>query len=112
MNDCIFCKIIKGELPSTALYEDEYVYAFEDIYPQAPIHIIIVPKEHIESASEFNSKNSHLAAKCFEAIAKIAGEQGLKDGYRVITNIGKDGGQTVFHIHFHLLGGQKFGDLV
>ena len=112
MDDCIFCKIIKGELPGAVVYEDDYVFAFRDIYPQAPIHIIIVPKEHIASAAEFNPDNSHIAAKCFEAIAKIAETEGLTGGYRVITNIGADGGQTVFHTHFHLLGGNKFQGLV
>ena len=112
MRDCIFCKIVKGELPSTVVYEDEHVYAFHDIYPQAPIHIIVIPKEHITSAADFSSENSHLAAKCFEAIAKIAKSQNLDNGYRVITNIGKGGGQTVFHTHFHILGGKKFGNLI
>jgi histidine triad (HIT) family protein len=112
MNDCIFCKIIKKELPSTLVYEDEYVCAFHDIYPQAPVHIIVIPKEHIVSAAEFNSENSYLAAKCFEAIAIIAQNEGLQNGYRVVTNIGADGGQTVFHIHFHLLGGRQFRGLV
>ena len=112
MSDCIFCKIINKELPSTSVYEDEYVYAFHDIYPQAPVHVIVIPKEHIASAADFNADNSHLAAKCFEAIAKIADKEGLQGGYRVITNIGADGGQTVFHLHFHLLGGREFRGLV
>ena len=112
MNNCIFCKIIKGEMPSTVVYEDEYVYAFYDIYPQAPVHIIVIPKEHVTSAADFNAGNSHLAAKCFEAIAVIADKEGLHSGYRVVTNIGEDGGQTVFHVHFHLLGGREFRGLV
>ena len=112
MNDCLFCKIVKSEVPSTVVYEDEYVYAFHDIYPQAPVHIIVIPKEHITSAADINQENSHLAAKCFEAITKIANEEGLDGGYRVITNIGADGGQTVFHLHFHLLGGREFRGLV
>ena len=112
MSDCIFCKIIKGELPSTIVYEDENVLAFRDIYPQAPVHILIIPKEHVESTADINSANSHLVAKCFEAIAKIAEAEGLGGGYRVITNTGPDSGQTVFHIHFHLLGGKEFHCLV
>ena len=112
MSECIFCKIIKGEIPSTNVYEDDFVLAFRDIYPQAPVHIIVIPKEHIESAAKFSSENSYLAGKCFEAITKIADAEGLKGGYRVITNTGADSGQTVFHIHFHLLGGKKFHSLV
>ena len=103
MADCLFCKIIAGEIPSTKIYEDESVYAFADIDPQAPFHAIIVPKEHIASADEINEQNSHLIAKIFEAIAKIAVKENLSDGYRVVNNCGKDGGQTVGHIHFHLL---------
>ena len=103
MSDCLFCKIIAGEIPSTKIYEDESVYAFADIDPQAPFHAIIVPKEHIASADEINEQNSHLIAKIFEAIAKIAAKENLADGYRVVNNCGKDGGQTVGHIHFHLL---------
>ena len=103
MLDCLFCKIIAGEIPSTKIYEDEYVYAFLDIDPQAPFHAVIVPKEHISSAAEITSKNSHLIAKIFEAVAKIASQENLEQGFRVVNNCGKDGGQTVGHIHFHLL---------
>jgi len=92
------------------VYEDEYVFAFRDISPQAPVHILVVPKEHIESAASVNSGNSHIASKCLEAIAKIAESEGLEDGFRVITNSGKDGGQTVFHLHFHILGGKALGE--
>lgn len=99
----MFCKIIAGEIPSTKIYEDEYVYAFLDIDPQAPFHAVIVPKEHISSAAEITSKNSHLIAKIFEAVAKIANQENLEQGFRVVNNCGKDGGQTVGHIHFHLL---------
>lgn len=101
--DCLFCKIINGEIPSTKIYEDEKVYAFADIDPQAPFHAIIVPKEHISSADEINGENSYLIAAVFEAVAKIAKENNLENGYRVVNNCGKDGGQTVGHIHFHLL---------
>ena len=103
MNDCLFCKIIKGEIPSTKVYEDEFVYAFLDIEPQAPFHAVIVPKIHVKSADEINADNSMYIAKIFEAVAKIAKTENLENGYRVVNNCGADGGQTVGHIHFHLL---------
>ena len=103
MSDCLFCKIIAGEIPSTKVYEDEWVYAFLDIDPQAPFHAVIVPKIHIASAAEINAENSHYFSKIFEAVAKIAAQEKLEDGFRVVNNCGKDGGQTVGHIHFHLL---------
>lgn len=103
MSDCLFCKIIAGEIPSTKVYEDEWVYAFLDIDPQAPFHAVIVPKIHITSAAEINAENSHYVSKIFEAVAKIAAQEKLEDGFRVVNNCGKDGGQTVGHIHFHLL---------
>ncbi|MEE1198256.1 MAG: histidine triad nucleotide-binding protein [Acutalibacteraceae bacterium] len=103
MMDCLFCKIAAGEIPSTKIYEDEYVYAFADIDPQAPFHAIIIPREHIASADMINENNSVLIAKVFEAVAKIAKKENLENGYRVVNNCGKDGGQTVGHIHFHLL---------
>lgn len=101
--DCLFCKIVKGEIPSTKVFEDESVYAFLDIDPQAPFHAIIIPKEHISSAAEITAENSSLIAKVFEAIAKIAKQEKLEKGFRVVNNCGEDGGQTVGHIHFHLL---------
>ena len=103
MSDCLFCKIIAGEIPSTKVYEDEWVYAFLDIDPQAPFHADIEPKIHIASAAEINAENSHYVSKIFEAVAKIAAQEKLEDGFRVVNNCGKDGGQTVGHIHFHLL---------
>ena len=103
MSDCLFCKIIAGEIPSTKVYEDEWVYAFLDIDPQAPFHAVVVPKIHIASAAEINEENSHYVSKIFEAVAKIAAQEKLEDGFRVVNNCGKDGGQTVGHIHFHLL---------
>ncbi|MDR0490910.1 MAG: histidine triad nucleotide-binding protein [Oscillospiraceae bacterium] len=109
MPDCIFCKIIAGEIPSQRVYEDDNVYAFRDITPQAPVHILIIPKEHIASAADLSAENSHLAARCLEAAAKIAKSEGISAGFRIITNSGADGGQTVFHLHFHLLGGKPFG---
>ena len=102
--DCLFCKIAAGQIPSTKIYEDDNVYAFADIDPQAPFHAIVIPKTHIASANEINSDNSVLIAKVLEAIAVIAKEQNLENGYRVVNNCGEDGGQTVHHIHFHMLG--------
>ena len=110
MDNCLFCKIIAGDIPSTKVYEDEYVYAFRDINPQAPVHVLVVPKAHIACADEVNESNSAYVAKCYEAIAKIAKAEGLTNGYRVINNCGEDGGQTVMHLHFHLLGGVKLGE--
>ena len=110
MEDCLFCKIIKGEIPSTKVYEDEYVYAFKDIEPVAPIHILVVPKKHISSLNEIKEDDEVLKGKIHMAIAKIAKELGIdKDGYRVINNCGKDAGQTVMHLHFHILAGTKMG---
>ena len=103
MADCLFCKIAAGEIPSTKVYEDESVYAFLDIDPQAPFHAIIIPKEHITSAAEITAENSALIAKVFEAAAKIAKAEKLEKGFRIVNNCGEEGGQTVGHIHFHLL---------
>jgi len=110
VQDCVFCKIIAGEIPSQHVYEDDDVFAFRDIAPQAPVHILVVPKQHIRSAAELRPENSHLAAKCLEAVAEIAQDEGLENGFRVISNSGPDSGQTVFHLHFHLLGGKAFGE--
>ena len=105
--DCLFCKIISGDIPSAKVYEDENVYAFRDIAPQAPVHILIVPKTHICCADAINAENSACVAKIFEVIPKIAAAEGLTNGYRIINNCGEDGCQTVKHLHFHLLGGKK-----
>lgn len=110
MDNCLFCKIIAGDIPSTKVYEDDYVYAFRDIAPQAPVHILVVPKEHICCADAINETNSNYVAKCFEAVAKIAKAEGLENGYRVINNCGENGGQTVMHLHFHILGGVKLSE--
>ena len=110
MDNCLFCKIIAGEIPSTKVYEDDAVFAFRDINPQAPVHILVVPKQHICCADAVDGSNSACVARCFEAIAKIAKAEGLENGYRVINNCGADGGQTVMHLHFHLLGGVKLGE--
>ena len=103
MSDCLFCKIVAGEIPSKKVYEDEKVYAFLDIDPKAPFHAIVIPKEHIASAAEINGENSGLIAAVFEAIAKIAEQEKPEKGFRVVNNCGEEGGQTVGHIHFHLL---------
>ena len=107
MDDCLFCKIIAGDIPSAKVYEDESVYAFRDINPQAPVHVLVVPKEHIDCADEITAKNSGAVAKIFEAIPKIAAAEGLANGYRIINCCKEDGGQTVYHLHFHILGGKK-----
>ena len=105
--DCLFCSIVKGEIPSKKVYEDDMVYAFRDINPMAPTHVLIVPKCHIASADEITEENSRYVAHIFEVIPKIAKSEGLTNGYRVITNCGEDGCQSVKHLHFHLLGGRK-----
>ncbi|MDR2357332.1 MAG: histidine triad nucleotide-binding protein [Oscillospiraceae bacterium] len=110
MADCIFCKIASGELPSDKVYEDDEVVAFRDIAPQAPTHILVIPREHIESAAKISPDNSRLAARCLEAVARLAASEGLDGGFRIVSNVGGDGGQTVGHLHFHLLGGRKLGE--
>ncbi len=110
MTDCIFCKIIAGEIPSSKVFENEQIFAFRDINPMAPVHILIVPKEHISSADGVTSENSAYVAAIFEAIPEIAKAEGLVNGYRVITNCGDDGCQSVKHLHFHLLGGKKLSE--
>ena len=106
MSDCLFCKIIGGVIPSTKVYEDETVFAFRDIAPQAPTHILVVPKAHIPSMDGITAENSAVAAHIFEVIPKIAKAEGLENGYRVVSNCGSDAGQTVHHLHFHILGGK------
>ena len=102
--DCLFCKIAAGEIPSTPYYSDDKVYAFADIDPQAPFHAVVIPRRHIASVAEITGENSAAVAEVFEAIARIAAEQGLDKGFRVVSNCGEDGGQTVPHLHFHVLG--------
>ena len=110
MSDCLFCKIVSGEIPSTKIYEDEKVYAFLDIEPQAPEHIIIIPKLHIASANDITAENKDLIGDIFFAAANIAKEHGFDcDGYRIVNNCGVNGGQTVGHIHFHMLAGRLLG---
>ena len=108
MEDCIFCKIINGEIPSKKVYEDDKVYAFYDITPEAPVHFLVIPKEHIESANDLNDNNIDIVSHIFKVINKLVVELNISDkGYRVINNCGEDGGQTVKHIHFHVLAGRS-----
>lgn len=113
MKDCLFCKIAAGEIPSSRVYEDDKVIGFRDIAPQAPVHIVFIPKEHIlSSADDINEENSGIIADIFVAIAKAAKQLGLKNGYRIINNCGSDGCQSVKHIHFHLLGGEQLPEKI
>ena len=107
MTDCIFCRIVRKELPSQKVYEDEWLVAFHDIQPVAPVHILIVPKEHITSAACIDETNALLFSKAFLAARQIAKQFNLDNGYRVVTNVGDNAGQTVKHLHFHLIGGKK-----
>ncbi len=108
MNDCLFCKIINGDIPSSKVYEDDTVYAFNDIDPKAPVHILIIPKMHIKSAAEVTPENSAVVSHIFEVAAKIAADMNLSDGFRIVTNCGDSAGQTVKHLHFHMLSGRDF----
>ena len=110
MVDCLFCKIVAGEIPSTKVYEDDYVYAFLDIEPQAPFHAIVIPKEHIKCADEITVENSTIIAHIFTKIPLIAKEMGIENGYRVISNCGDDACQSVHHLHFHIVGGAQLSD--
>ena len=107
MSNCLFCRIIAGEIPSTKVYEDEHVYAFRDIAPQAPTHILVIPKTHIPSMDGIDETNAALVAHIFTVIPTIAKSEGLTDGYRVVSNCGAHAGQTVHHLHFHILGGKQ-----
>ena len=105
--DCLFCKIVAGDIPSTKVYEDETVLAFRDIAPMAPTHILVIPKRHSGSVAEVTGENSDVVAHIFEVIPQIAAAEGLENGYRVVSNCGDDAGQTVKHLHFNILGGKK-----
>ncbi len=105
--DCIFCKIINKEIPSKIIYENDKVLAFYDLSPQAPFHVLIIPKEHISAPSEITAENAHLMGDVMFAAAEIAKKENLQDGYRLVANSGKNAGQTVFHIHFHMLAGRS-----
>ena len=107
MDNCIFCNIIKGEIPSVKVYENEFVYAFNDISPVAPVHVLIIPKEHVACVNDLTPENIKLISEVYLAAAEIAKQFGIEDsGYRIVTNCGEAAGQTVHHIHFHLLGGR------
>lgn len=110
MEDCLFCKIIKGEIPSTKVYEDEEILAFRDINPVAPVHVLVIPKKHISNLTELTSEDEAVVGKIYTTLNKIAKQEGiLEKGFRVIVNCGEDGGQEVQHLHFHLIGGKKLG---
>ena len=106
MTDCLFCKIVAGDIPSTKVYEDEKILAFRDIAPMAPTHILVIPKVHIGSVAEITAENCDVVAHIFKTIPVIAEAEGLVNGYRVVSNCGADAGQTVHHLHFHILGGK------
>ena len=108
--DCIFCAIINGDIPSSKVFEDEVCYSFLDINPQAKVHALVVPREHIPSVDAINGENAEVVAHIFAVIPKIAASLGLSNGYRVVTNIGEDGCQSVKHLHFHILGGEKLSE--
>ena len=108
--DCLFCKIAKGDIPSTKVYEDDKIYAFRDINPQTPTHILVIPREHIPSVDGVSAENSAVIAHIFECIPKIASAEGLTSGYRVVSNCGEDACQSVKHLHFHILGGRQLAD--
>lgn len=105
--DCVFCKIIDGSIPSKKVYEDDQILCFYDLEPQAPVHVLIIPKEHISSVDAVTPQNSSVVAHIFETAPKIAKSLGMTNGYRLVSNCGADAGQTVFHLHFHLMGGKK-----
>ena len=105
--DCLFCKIVAGDIPSTKVYEDDKILAFRDIAPMAPTHILVIPKAHIASVAEINADNAAVVAHIFTVIPQIAKAEGLENGYRVVSNCGADAGQTVHHLHFHILGGKQ-----
>ena len=107
MSNCLFCKIVAGEIPSTRVYEDETVLAFRDIAPQVPCHVLVIPKAHIDDANGITAENSAVIAHIFQVIPQIAKAEGLENGYRIVSNCGPDAGQTVQHLHFHILGGKQ-----
>ena len=110
MENCLFCKIAAGEIPSDRVYEDEQILCFRDIHPQAPVHVLVIPRTHIASADEVNEENSDLIAHIFKKIPEIARLAGATNGYRIISNCGKDACQSVAHLHFHILGGRQLAE--
>ena len=107
MNDCLFCRIIAGEIPAKKIYEDEHTFAFEDINPQAPTHVLVVPKRHVAGLKEASDEDAEIVGLCHLAAARIARERGIENGYRTVLNVGPGAGQSVFHLHVHLLGGRN-----
>lgn len=107
MENCLFCRIMKGEIPSQKVYENEYVYSFRDINPQAPVHILVIPKKHFSSLDDTPSADDRELAECLRAVTAIAAQENLSEGYRVVSNCGPDACQSVQHLHFHILGGTK-----
>lgn len=107
MSDCLFCKILAGEIPSDKVYEDDKMFVFKDLYPKADVHLLAIPRVHIESLNEVNDEHDDIMAHMIKQLPKLAKEQGLNDGFRTIINTGKGGGQVVFHLHMHLLGGKN-----
>ena len=110
MENCLFCKIVKGEIPSAKVYENDFVYAFRDINPQAPAHVLVIPKEHVASLNDITGFSDRSLAECLRAIPVIADQESLTGGYRVVSNCGPDACQSVPHLHFHILGGAKLSD--
>ena len=110
MENCLFCKIIKGEIPSSRVFENEFVYAFRDINPQAPVHVLVVPKQHVSSLDELDALPAENALALFRSLSEIAAQEGLKNGYRVVSNCGPDACQSVRHLHLHILGGTPMAD--
>jgi histidine triad (HIT) family protein len=106
MSDCLFCKIVAGQIPSKKVYEDEHVYAFDDIDPKAPTHVLIIPKKHIRGVKEAVVEDAEVIGRCHIAAARIARERNIENGYRTVSNVGPGAGQSVFHLHVHLLGGR------
>lgn len=109
MNDCLFCRILSGEIPAKKVYEDDHVYAFDDVRPQAPTHVLVIPKKHIRGLKEATPADGETIGQCYLAAAAIARQRNIEDGYRTVTNVGAGSGQSVFHLHVHLLGGRKLG---
>lgn len=107
---CVFCKLVDGTLPSKKVYEDDKILVFHDLQPQTPVHVLAIPKEHIENVNSINEENSNIIGYIFSKIPEIAKDLGLDNGYRIITNCGKGGGQSVFHLHFHIIGGEDLGE--
>lgn len=110
MDNCLFCRIMKGEIPSAKVYENDYVYAFRDINPQAPVHVLVIPKKHLSSLNDTDSADDRELAECLRAIRVIAAQEKLENGYRVVSNCGPDACQSVQHLHFHILGGTKMSE--